>query len=86
MVGFTRSLSREVGRVGITVNAIAPGFIDTELTKSMSAEDRERVAARSALKRLADAEDVAGMAAYLIGESGRNITGSVITIDAGGTA
>ncbi len=86
LVGFTRSLSREVGRVGITVNAIAPGFIDTELTKSMSPTDHERVSARSALKRLAEAEDVAGMAAYLMGEGGRNITGSVITIDAGGTA
>src|SRR5271170_2334405 len=84
--GFTRSLAREVGRIGVTVNAIAPGFIDTELTKGLSDEGRERVAARSALRRLADPRDVAAMAAFLMGEGGRNITGAVMTVDAGATA
>jgi 3-oxoacyl-[acyl-carrier protein] reductase len=86
LVGFTRSLAREVGRIGVTVNAIAPGFIDTELTKGLSDEGRERVAARSALRRLADPRDVAAMAAFLMGEGGRNITGAVMTVDAGATA
>ena len=86
LVGFTRSLAREVGRVGVTVNAIAPGFIDTELTKGLGEAGRERVVARSALRRLADTRDVAAMAAFLMGEGGRNITGAVMTVDAGATA
>jgi len=86
LVGFTRSLAREVGRVGVTVNAIAPGFIDTQMTRRLSEEDRARIVARSALRRLAEPADVAAMAAYLLGEAGRNITGAVLTVDAGGTA
>jgi 3-oxoacyl-[acyl-carrier protein] reductase len=84
--GFTRSLAREVGKLGITVNAIAPGFIDTELTHSLGPEQRQRIAGRSALRRLPETEDVASMVEYLLGEGGRNITGSVLTIDAGNTA
>jgi 3-oxoacyl-[acyl-carrier protein] reductase len=86
VAGFTRSLAREVGKVGITVNALAPGFIDTELTQSLSEEQRQRIANRSALRRLAETDDVARMVEYLLGEGGRNITGSVLTIDAGNTA
>jgi len=86
MVGFTKSLSREVGRLGITVNAIAPGFIDTEMTRGLDEAQRNRIADRSALRRLAGVEDVANMAAFLMGETGRNITGAVMTIDAGATA
>jgi 3-oxoacyl-[acyl-carrier protein] reductase len=84
--GFTRSLAREVGKLGITVNAIAPGFIATELTQGLTDEDRERIAGRSALRRLPEADDVAHMVEYLLGEGGTNITGSVLTIDAGNTA
>jgi 3-oxoacyl-[acyl-carrier protein] reductase len=86
LVGFTRSLAREVGRVGVTVNAIAPGFVDTELTRGLDAAQRDRIVARAALRRLTDAEDVAAMAALLMGEGGRNVTGSVLTVDAGATA
>jgi 3-oxoacyl-[acyl-carrier protein] reductase len=68
------------------VNAIAPGFIDTELTQSLSEQQRERIAGRSALRRLAEPDDVARMVEYLLGDGGRNITGSVFTIDAGNTA
>ena len=84
--GFTRSLAREVGKLGITVNAIAPGFIDTELTQSLGGEGRERIVTRSALRRLPEATDVARMVEYLFSDGGRNITGSVLTIDAGNTA
>jgi 3-oxoacyl-[acyl-carrier protein] reductase len=84
--GFTRSLAREVGKLGITVNAIAPGFIDTELTQGLSDEDRQRIAGRSALRRLPEADDVASMVEYLLGDGGRNITGTVLTVDAGNTA
>ncbi|MET3324974.1 SDR family NAD(P)-dependent oxidoreductase [Bradyrhizobium diazoefficiens] len=84
--GFTRSLAREVGKLGITVNAIAPGFIDTELTHNLSDEGRKRIAGRSALRRLPETEDVARMVEYLLGDGGRNVTGTVFTVDAGNTA
>jgi 3-oxoacyl-[acyl-carrier protein] reductase len=86
VAGFTRSLAREVGRVGITVNAIAPGFIDTELTKSLDQEGRRRIAGRSALRHLPEANDVASLVEYLLSEGGRNITATVLTVDAGSTA
>jgi len=84
--GFTRSLAREVGKLGITVNAIAPGFVDTELTQGLGEEQRKRIAGRSALRRLPEPDDVARMVEYLLGEGGRNVTGTVFTIDAGNTA
>ncbi len=84
--GFTRSLAREVGKLGITVNAISPGFIDTELTQTLSEEGRKRIVGRSALHRLPEADDVASMVEYLLGDGGRNITGTVLTVDAGNTA
>jgi len=84
--GFTRSLAREVGKLGITVNAIAPGFVDTELTQGLSEDQRQRIAGRSALRRLPETDDIARMVEYLLGDGGRNITGSVLTIDAGNTA
>ena len=84
--GFTRSLAREVGKLGITVNAIAPGFIETELTQSLDEEQRKRVAGRSALRRLPEIDDVARMVEYLLGDGGRNVTGAVFTVDAGSTA
>jgi 3-oxoacyl-[acyl-carrier protein] reductase len=86
LIGFTKSLAREVGKLGITVNAIAPGFIDTDMTRGLEGPDRKRVIARSPLGRLADPEDIAAMSAFLMGEGGRNITGAVMTVDAGSTA
>ncbi len=55
LLGFTRSLAREVGPLNITVNAIAPGFIDTEMTRGLDAGQRDQIVRRSALQRLADA-------------------------------
>jgi 3-oxoacyl-[acyl-carrier protein] reductase len=86
MIGFTRSLAREVGRLGINVNAVAPGFLDTDMTHGLAGDQRQRVIRRSALKRLADVEDVANAVAFLLGEGGRNISGTVLTVDAGATA
>jgi 3-oxoacyl-[acyl-carrier protein] reductase len=86
MVGFTKSLARELGGLGITVNAVAPGFVDTELTSGLSDEDRARIANRSALRRLATVEDVAAAVSYLMSDAARNVTGTVLTVDAGGTA
>jgi 3-oxoacyl-[acyl-carrier protein] reductase len=86
MQGFTRSLAREVGRLGVTVNAVAPGFMDTEMTQSMTDEQRGKIAGRAALKRLVEVEDVANAVAFLMSDAARNITGTVMTVDAGNTA
>jgi 3-oxoacyl-[acyl-carrier protein] reductase len=84
--GFTRSLAREVGQVGITVNAVAPGFVDTAMTHVMTDGEREQIARRSALRRMVEPKDVASAVEYLLGDESRNITGVVLTVDAGNTA
>ena len=86
LVGFTRSLAREVGRVGITVNAVAPGFVATDMTGAMDEAARLRIAQRSALKRLAEVADVAQAVGFLLSDAAKNITGTVVTVDAGNTA
>src|ERR1700722_18135122 len=86
LVGFTKSLAREVGSLGITVNAVAPGFVDTAMTEDMDEGQRDRVVRRSPLNRLAEAADVADAVAFLLSDKARNITGTVLTVDAGSTA
>jgi 3-oxoacyl-[acyl-carrier protein] reductase len=86
LVGFTRSLAREVGKRGITVNAVAPGFLDTELTRGMDDESRGQVARRSALGRFAEVDEVAQAVEFLLGDKAGSITGTVLTVDAGSTA
>lgn len=86
MIGFTRSLAREVGPLGITVNAVAPGIMETDMTQVLTDEQRAQVARRSALNRLAEVGDVADTIEFLLSARARNITGTVITVDAGATA
>jgi 3-oxoacyl-[acyl-carrier protein] reductase len=85
-VGFTKSLARELGPLGVTVNAVAPGFVDTAMTEGLDDGQREQITRRSPLKRLAEAEDVAVAVAFLLSDAARNITGTVMTVDAGSTA
>jgi len=86
LVGFTRSLAREVGKAGVNVNAVAPGFVDTSMTQGLTEEQRHTIERRSALKRMVEIDDVACAVEFLLGEGSKNITGTVITVDAGNTA
>jgi 3-oxoacyl-[acyl-carrier protein] reductase len=86
LVGFTRSLAREVGRVGVTVKPVAPGFVDTEMTEELGSQQRAKIMRRSALGRLVAVEDVANAVEFLLSDKAKNITGTVLTVDAGSTA
>jgi 3-oxoacyl-[acyl-carrier protein] reductase len=86
MIGFTRSLAREVGSLGITVNAVAPGFIDTEMTNDLNGMQREQIKRRSAMQRMATVDDVACAVEFLMSDRAANVTGTVLTVDAGNTA
>ena len=86
MIGFTRSLAREVGRKGVNVNAVAPGFLDTDMTQGLDEAQRQQIARRSALGRLAAIDDVANAVQFLLSDGAQSITGTVMTVDAGNTA
>jgi len=81
--GFARSLAREVGPRGIRVNAIAPGFLETDLSATLSADNRARLARRTALGRLGTTADVVGALEFLTSPRAAFITGQVLTIDGG---
>lgn len=85
LAGFTRSLARELGPLGITVNAVAPGFVDTEMTRELNSVQREQIARRSALKRMPGVADVASAVDFLFSDKAGNITGTTTTVDAGST-
>jgi 3-oxoacyl-[acyl-carrier protein] reductase len=86
LIGFTKSLAREVGTLGITVNAVAPGFVETDMTGGMDEGHRATIARRSALKRLPEVADIVHAVDYLMSDKARNVTGTVLTVDAGNTA
>ncbi len=85
LIGFTRSLSRELGKMGITVNAIAPGFMETDMTAGLQGEKFESVRRRAPLG-LPTVEDAAGAVAYLLSDDAGRVTGTVLTVDGGSTA
>lgn len=86
MNGFTKSLSREVGKAGITVNSVAPGYMATDMTEGLVGEKLESIKRRSPLNQLVHVDDVAGMVDYLMSDEAKMITGTVMTVDAGSTA
>jgi 3-oxoacyl-[acyl-carrier protein] reductase len=83
MLGFTKSLARELAGRNITVNAVAPGFITTDMTSKLSPEILENVQKVIPLKRFGEAEDVASMTVYLASDQAAYITGQVFTVDGG---
>ena len=83
LFGFTKSIARELGSRGITVNAIAPGFIETDMTATMAPDARAELLKRVPLGALGQPEDIAEAALFLAGPTGRYITGQVLTVDGG---
>jgi 3-oxoacyl-[acyl-carrier protein] reductase len=83
LVALTRTLAREVGSRGITVNAVAPGFVETDMTASLPAPARQQLVERVALDRLGTPEDVAQAVAFLCSPAGSYITGHVLVVDGG---
>lgn len=83
IIGFTKSVAKELGSRGITVNAIAPGFITTDMTEVLSDKVKEKLLENVPLKRLGSPEDVANLAAFLASENASYITGQVINVDGG---
>ena len=83
LVGLTKALAREVGSRSITVNAVAPGFIETDMTRSITDEARARLTGQIPLERLGTPEDVAAGVAFLLGPGAAYITGEVLNISGG---
>lgn len=83
VIGLTKSLAKELGSRGITVNAVAPGFINTDMTASLSEKVKEEASKNIPLKRLGDPEDVANLVGFLASDVANYITGQVINVDGG---
>lgn len=83
IIGLTKSVAKEYASRGITCNAVAPGFIETDMTKQMSAEARERALLEIPLKRYGTPEDVANAVSFLVSERADYITGEVLKVDGG---
>lgn len=83
MIGFTKSVAREVASRGITVNAVAPGFIDTQMTDFVSGDARDALLAKIPVGRFGTAEDVGAAVAFLASDAASYMTGQVLTVDGG---
>jgi 3-oxoacyl-[acyl-carrier protein] reductase len=83
LVGFSRSVARELGSRGITANVVAPGFVDTDMTANLSDERRDQILSQVPLGRYAAPEEVAGVVTFLASDAAAYITGAVIPVDGG---
>lgn len=83
MDGVTRSLAREVGRLQITVNSVAPGYLETEMSGTLAPEQRAQIVRRTPLGRLGKVEDVAPLVRFLLSDAAGFITGQTLTVDGG---
>jgi len=81
--GFTRSLAREVGRLRITVNSVAPGYLDTDMSETLTAGQREQIVRRTPLGRLGKAEDVVPVVRFLLSDEAAFVTGQTLVVDGG---
>jgi 3-oxoacyl-[acyl-carrier protein] reductase len=85
IIGFTRTVARELASRGVTVNAVAPGFIDTQMTDAIEGEMREAALSKIPLGRLGTPEDVGAVVAFLASDAASYITGQTVTVDGGMT-
>ena len=83
MIGFSKSLAREIGSRGITVNVVAPGFIDTDMTKELPEENRAAMLSQVPLGRLGDGDDIANAVLFLASPGGAYITGETLHVNGG---
>jgi len=83
LIGFTKSVARELAPRGVTVNALAPGFIETDMTAVLNENVRQAVLEKVPLNSFGQPEDIAAAAAFLAGPQARYITGQVLTVDGG---
>lgn len=83
MNGFTRALASEIGSRGITVNSVSPGFIDTDMTKKLPDAQRDALKAQIPLQRLGEADEIAGVVAFLVSDAAAYITGETIHVNGG---
>jgi acetoacetyl-CoA reductase len=83
LIGFTKAVAQENAAKGITVNAVAPGYIDTEMTEGLSQELKEKMIARTPLRRMGTAADVANAIKFLVSDEASFITGHVLDVNGG---
>ena len=83
MIGFTKSLAQEVGSRNITVNAVAPGFIDTAMTRALTEAQRAALLEKIPLQRLGEGQDIANAVAFLVSDEASYITGETLHVNGG---